>query len=313
MQVEKVTAEDMCGPCNSRRASASKLFGKWPIESFKKLPEELQTEFWKGDGVGKDGVLEALAKTISSHRINTHTDMNQGQYLPLSVYERQGYDVERIKKECVDTEEHGLLGTTYRVDIHAIGSGEIKNEVEKELIDLAKVGGKRGRSVDKKKRQKKTSKKARKASSSTSSTSSSSGGSQASKTSKTALEKKAEAPGSLGVWILVHSGVNRLSCTPGNLGVWEFGFWCIAVSTACHAPLGVWEFMRLEFQGLEFMCLEFMFFVEFKRLEFMCLEFMSLEFMGLEFRCLEFGSPEFACARVYVSRVYGSRVYVSRI
>ena len=109
-----------CNKCTSKRVLCNKLFGKWPIAGFAQLSPELQTDFWKAEGLGQDGIFVDLSKTITTHRVKTSSDLHQGKYLPLSVYERQGYDVKRILAECTDTEEHPLLGTTYRVDIHCI-------------------------------------------------------------------------------------------------------------------------------------------------------------------------------------------------
>ena len=55
-----------------------------------------------------------------------------GEYLPLSVYEKRGFDVEAIRQKCTDTEEHPILGTTYRVCIRSAFSKTIEELVRKE-------------------------------------------------------------------------------------------------------------------------------------------------------------------------------------
>ena len=38
-----------------------------------------------------------------------------GEYLPLSEYEKRGFDVEAIRQKCKDTKKHPILGTLYRI------------------------------------------------------------------------------------------------------------------------------------------------------------------------------------------------------
>ena len=112
-------------------------------------------------------------RTIAKDKINRNTDGHDGSYQLLSWYKANGYDEKAIKKNCRDTEEHAVLGTTYRVDIHKVSSEKIENEVEKEVINLMS-------SKDKKK---KASKRSRSSSSSSSSSSSRSRSSKKTKAS----------------------------------------------------------------------------------------------------------------------------------
>ena len=45
--------------------------------------------------------------------------MQGGEYLPLSVYEKRGFDIDAIREKCTDTEEHPVLGTAYTVCIRS--------------------------------------------------------------------------------------------------------------------------------------------------------------------------------------------------
>lgn len=173
--------KDICSKCNTKRALLSRMFGKWPIQSFNKLEKEEQLEFWQDDGMGATGILVDLTKSITKHRVQVRTDMMGGKYLPLTVYESMGYNTRDIEKNCVDAEEHPVLGTTYRVEIHEITSGEVSKEVETELEQLKLRGQKRGRSKERALGKKK---KAKKSSSSSSRSSSSSAASEKSKKPK---------------------------------------------------------------------------------------------------------------------------------
>jgi len=45
----------------------------------------------------------------------------KGNYLPLSVYKSQGYDVKDIEQNCNDVKDHPVLGKVYRVLIEGAG------------------------------------------------------------------------------------------------------------------------------------------------------------------------------------------------
>ena len=54
-----------------------------------------------------------------------------GEYLPLSVYGKRGFDVEAIRQKCKDTKEHPILGTLY--SIRSTFSKTIEQLVRKEV------------------------------------------------------------------------------------------------------------------------------------------------------------------------------------
>ena len=162
--------KEICSRCNTKRAILSRMFGQWPIPSFTKLDKEQQMEFWKEDGRTATGIVTDLTKSITKQRVQVRNDIVSGKYLPLKVYESMGYNILDIEQNCVDKEEHEVLGTTYRVAIHEVSAGDVFKQVEEELMDLKLRGKKRGRSKERTGGKKKKGKK----SSTSSSTSSSS-------------------------------------------------------------------------------------------------------------------------------------------
>ena len=144
-----------CLKCCNKTSQASKVFGTWPIDCFKRLTEEQQIEFWRGSGNSQQSIMGALTKIVTDSNVKEQSDMKRGKYLPLSVYEKEGYDVNRIQLWCADKEEHPILGTCYRVDIREIAYGDIWRKVQQELVELKIVGRAQKRKADKREETKK--------------------------------------------------------------------------------------------------------------------------------------------------------------
>jgi len=53
-----------------------------------------------------------------------------GERLPLSVYEKRGFDVEAIRQSCKDIKEHEVFGKTYKV------SKAVRKEVSETIEKL---------------------------------------------------------------------------------------------------------------------------------------------------------------------------------
>jgi hypothetical protein len=167
-----------CKSCNNKRSICSKVFGKWPIAIFTNLSQESQVEFWRSEGGSREALQNQLAKTITESRVKEESDKMVGGYQPLGWYAAQGYDVKKIKKDCGDTEEHPVLGTTYKVSIRQVTWGDVKLTVEAELLSMTNGACKRDRSEeqegDKKKKKKSKKQKTEKSPKSSSSSSKSS-------------------------------------------------------------------------------------------------------------------------------------------
>ena len=84
-----------------------------------------------------------LIGCIADSRMKFHKDVHAGTYYPLSVYAAQGYNVDDIEKNCTDVEENPVVGKTYRVVLHSISEGQVRETVRKQLMDL-KVDGVKG-------------------------------------------------------------------------------------------------------------------------------------------------------------------------
>ena len=167
--------EKICTGCNSKRSMCSRMFARWPPESFKKLSPEAQLDFWAGEARTNDQIMVDLVKHVTYDRVEREANMHVGKYLPLTAYAQMGFDPDEIKDKCTDTEVHPVLGLTYKVDIHEVSSGEIRNLVEKELFELKTKRGRESETEDGP-----AKKKSKKKSRSSSSSSSSSSGSAAS-------------------------------------------------------------------------------------------------------------------------------------
>ena len=93
-------------------------FGKWPISQFSAMSIEEKQAFM-GDIADKNlsqirAILETKFRKLSQH--GTYYDHN-GEFLPLSVWEKRGYDPEAIKTLTPNSDKrvHPILGDTYRV------------------------------------------------------------------------------------------------------------------------------------------------------------------------------------------------------
>ena len=60
---------------------------------------------------------------------------NHGKDLPLSVYEKQGFDPKRIEREVTDCMEIKGMGMCYRVDIPEVGDIFDRDEVREAIVD----------------------------------------------------------------------------------------------------------------------------------------------------------------------------------
>ena len=112
-----------CNSCNSKCVALSRICGGWPNQDFKDLPLDQQQSFFK-EIAGKDskkirGLVEDLLERIEKKETNFSEG---GAFLPLSVWERKGFNINDIKEKSLpcDKREHRVLGDTYRVRIEAL-------------------------------------------------------------------------------------------------------------------------------------------------------------------------------------------------
>ena len=107
-----------CRTCMVKTSTLRREFGKWPISQFSAMSIEEKQAFM-GDIADKNlsqirAILETKFRKLSQH--GTYYDHN-GEFLPLSVWEKRGYDPEAIKTLTPNSDKrvHPILGDTYRV------------------------------------------------------------------------------------------------------------------------------------------------------------------------------------------------------
>ena len=132
-----------CGPCNTRNTQLYRRSGfKALTARFKKMNGNDVDAFW-ASVVGSNGTAEELDKIIAetyakSSSITTRS-YDLGDYQPLGYYKIKGYSVKKIRRNCKDTQQHPILGKTYRVTIH--GGGQINDDVESRKQETASNPG----------------------------------------------------------------------------------------------------------------------------------------------------------------------------
>ena len=164
----------VCKQCNCKRSTLSQLFGYWPVELFTALPEEQQIEFWRSEAKGRLAIQNALVMEVANHREDEQKTSVGGKYLPLEVWGRKGFDIEKIKAECTDTEEHPIFGACYNVGLKKVTKDEIKKQVWRDLFKASGDESAKAKTDKQKKKKKKKNKKASSSSSPSPSSSSSS-------------------------------------------------------------------------------------------------------------------------------------------
>ena len=115
----------MCKVCGTRQVQVSRHLAKAGMaEQFSGLSKDQKEKFWKAirnDG-SKNNILKMAKRSLIEYEEREIQSGALGDYKPLSWYERQGYDGQKIEERCDDTMEHRVLGTCYRVEI--VGGGE---------------------------------------------------------------------------------------------------------------------------------------------------------------------------------------------
>ena len=107
-----------CRTCMTKTSTLRREFGKWPISQFSYM-STAEKQAFMGDIADKNisqirAILETKFTKRSQH--GTYYDHN-GEFLPLSVWEKRGYDPEAIKTLTPNSDKrvHPILGETYRV------------------------------------------------------------------------------------------------------------------------------------------------------------------------------------------------------
>lgn len=112
----------VCNSCHARSTALSRAMGGWPAELLAELPQCDLVEFWRSAQTENNAnrLAAMLVDKVTEKRVNTIQGSIKGEYLPLSVYGKKGYDVAEIEAKCTDTMMHPILGVCYRVAISSI-------------------------------------------------------------------------------------------------------------------------------------------------------------------------------------------------
>ena len=106
------------------------MFGSWLITEFVEMGSEWQIDFWRSKGTNSKAALEEkIVRSLAQSKVTRDSKGSQGKYMPLSWYERQGFNIEDIQENCTDIEEHAVLGECYRVDISEVSTFQVEETV----------------------------------------------------------------------------------------------------------------------------------------------------------------------------------------
>ena len=116
-----------CLSCGNVQTMLNRHLGDWVTAEGNLTDTELQSFFSRAGGPeGRNPengelswrkVKQILVQTIHRSKTTKYEASLKGQYLPLSVYAKQGYNVENIEKMCQDKKEDAMLGTLYRIRV----------------------------------------------------------------------------------------------------------------------------------------------------------------------------------------------------
>ncbi len=126
----------VCKKCVNRDTALRRLCGRWPLQEFDELTEQEQVDFYQRCGTTMAHVRNHVSETLVRVRMRRKNSLRSGQFLPLSVYEKMGYNTADIegKTEPGDIADHPVLGTTYRVELHGMSRALLEEEVRQEVF-----------------------------------------------------------------------------------------------------------------------------------------------------------------------------------
>ena len=135
-----------CPACGVKMTLLNRLCGHWPIDEFRELSPEEQTDFFSSCGTSTWDIKKAIEQHLVRRLVNQKVNQVGGEYLPLSVWASKGFDAALIEAEC-PMEIHPQLGPTYQVKIHSSAEKTIEERVREHMAKiLSKDGCKRSAS-----------------------------------------------------------------------------------------------------------------------------------------------------------------------
>ena len=139
----KSKAHYICHTCNTRITQIHRTFGCMPPQLLELSPAEA-IEFWQAakDTKGASKVKELLLDRLVHKHVESVTKAIQGSYLPLSVYQAQGFDTKSIEENCTDTQQHEILGKVYRVNLCTISRSTLEEKARTEILEACNLKSK---------------------------------------------------------------------------------------------------------------------------------------------------------------------------
>ena len=137
-----------CPRCNSRHVNCINMFGQWPIHEFVSLTDEEQLQFWRAPGGSGMDVIERLVMDfVLKMKMEQTINSRGGSFLPLTVYEKAGFDIDRIvaKSQPSDISDDPVLGCCYRVRITTTMKNTVENLCRAQLVTMRQQGKRQGK------------------------------------------------------------------------------------------------------------------------------------------------------------------------
>ena len=122
--VSKTKGTWSCCGCRTKCTQLYRKFGQWPTPDFEQISVDQQREFMSSlKGLDGPQACGQAIELLEQYRKEAEVFKDEGEYLPLEVYEKRGFDTTMIVK---NTKPHNVrwcsvLGWTYRVPIMSTG------------------------------------------------------------------------------------------------------------------------------------------------------------------------------------------------
>jgi hypothetical protein len=128
-----------CNSCNSKRALCSQMFGKWPIDPFSSMHDDLQTGFWRSHTKSKQSIHNQLVQDISIVREEIEKEKVFGRYLPESVILGLNYSADAMANIKVNNKsrwDNELGEDTYLLNQKEVVEEKVRREVANMLLSM---------------------------------------------------------------------------------------------------------------------------------------------------------------------------------
>jgi hypothetical protein len=123
-----------CPVCNSRFVTLNRMFGRWPLDDFRKLSREEQTTFYASIADKESNeIKELVVDTFTRRSMEEMVKRQKGSYMPLSWYKKQGFDIDAIVASCSDKKQHPVMGLTYCVEMESKSWSKVEQSIRDQI------------------------------------------------------------------------------------------------------------------------------------------------------------------------------------